>query len=115
MTISPTTPFAHHIGFVARDCYKMARAYEKLLGARFDLLPELPVHDLYDQPGSIRVAYGAFGGLVVEIIEPISGDYFLGQTLSEAIGASRSRHPDRLAHAMRVGHRAAVHFGLHIR
>lgn len=74
MTISPATPFAHHIGFVARDCYKMARAYEKLLGARFDLLPELPVHDLYDQPGSIRVAYGAFGGLVVEIIEPISGD-----------------------------------------
>ena len=48
-------------------------------------------------------------------IEPISGDYFLGLTLSEAIGASRAKHPDRLAHALRVGHSAAVHFGLQIR
>lgn len=48
-------------------------------------------------------------------IEPISGDYFTGHTLSDAIGASRSRHPDRLTHALRVGHSAAVHFGLHIR
>ena len=47
-------------------------------------------------------------------IEPISGDYFTGQTLSDAIGASRRKYPDRLAHAMRVGHRAAVHFGLHL-
>ena len=52
-------------------------------------------------------------------IEPVSGDYFLGQTLSEAIGASRTKYPDRLAHAMRVGHhamrvghKAAIHFGM---
>ena len=48
-------------------------------------------------------------------IEPISGDYFLGRTLSEAIGASRTKYPDRLAHALRVGHKAAIHFGLQIR
>lgn len=48
-------------------------------------------------------------------IEPISGDYFLGATLSEAIGASRAKHPDRLAHALRVGHRATIHFGSHSR
>jgi len=48
-------------------------------------------------------------------IEPDSGDYFLGKTLSEAIGAARRSHPDRLAHAMRVGHRAALHFGVHVR
>ena len=48
-------------------------------------------------------------------IEPISGDYFLGRTLSDAIGASRAKYPDRLAHAMRIGHEAAVHFGLHLR
>ncbi len=29
-------------------------------------------------------------------IEPISGDYFLGRTLSEAIGAARTAHPNRL-------------------
>ena len=48
-------------------------------------------------------------------IEPVSGDYFLGKTLSEAIGAARRSHPVRLAHAMRVGHKAALHFGVHVR
>ncbi len=48
-------------------------------------------------------------------IEPISGEYFLGRTLSEAIGGSRTKYPDRLAHALRVGHKAAIHFGLQIR
>lgn len=47
-------------------------------------------------------------------IEPDSGEYFLGETLSEAIGKSRQKYPDRLAHAIRVGHPAAVHFGMHI-
>jgi hypothetical protein len=48
-------------------------------------------------------------------LEPSSGEFFLGETLSDAIGASRKRYPDRLAHAFRVGHKAAIHFGLHIR
>jgi hypothetical protein len=48
-------------------------------------------------------------------IEPISGEYFLGDTLSEAIGASRVKYPDRLAHALRVGHKAAIHLGYQIR
>ena len=48
-------------------------------------------------------------------IEPVSGDYFLGRTLSDAIGASRIKYPDRLAHVLRVGHKAAIHFGLRIR
>ena len=48
-------------------------------------------------------------------IEPESGDYFLGTTLSEAMGAARRSHPNRLAHAMRVGHKAAIHFGMHVR
>ena len=48
-------------------------------------------------------------------VEPISGRYFLGVTLSEAIGASRQQYPDRLAHAFRLGHQAAVHFGMQLR
>jgi hypothetical protein len=44
-------------------------------------------------------------------IEPVSGDYYLGQTLSEAIGAARKVHPDRLTHAIRVGHKSAIHLG----
>jgi hypothetical protein len=48
-------------------------------------------------------------------VEPVSGDYFLGHTLSEAIGAAHDAHPDRLSHAMRVGHPAALHFGVSLR
>ena len=45
-------------------------------------------------------------------IEPVSGDYFLGDTLSDAIGASRDKYPQRLVHTFRIGHRAAIHFGM---
>ena len=45
-------------------------------------------------------------------IEPDSGDYFFGKTLSEAIQAARAAHPDRLSFAMRVGHEAAVQIGV---
>lgn len=48
-------------------------------------------------------------------IEPQSGDYFLGETLNEATQAARNSWPDRMTHAMRIGHRAALHFGLHVR
>jgi hypothetical protein len=48
-------------------------------------------------------------------IEPISGDFFLGRTLSQAMGAARDAYPDRLSHAMRVGHKAALHFGANYR
>jgi len=49
------------------------------------------------------------------VIEPESGDYFLGRTLSEAGRAARRSHPDRLTHTMRVGHKAALHFGMYVR
>lgn len=48
-------------------------------------------------------------------IEPESGDYFLGKTLSEATRAARQSYPNRWTHAMRVGHRAALHLGMQIR
>lgn len=44
-------------------------------------------------------------------IEPESGEYYLGRTLSEAIALARKAHPGRMAHVVRVGHRAGVHFG----
>ncbi len=44
-------------------------------------------------------------------IEPVSGEYFVGATLSEAIGAARKTHPHRLAYGLRIGHRTAVHLG----
>jgi hypothetical protein len=45
-------------------------------------------------------------------IEPESGDYFLGQTLSEAIQAARAAHPERLPFTLRVGHRSTVELGV---
>jgi hypothetical protein len=45
-------------------------------------------------------------------IEPDSGDYFLGQTLSEAIQAARSAHPYRLPFVLRVGHHATIELGV---
>jgi hypothetical protein len=45
-------------------------------------------------------------------VEPDSGDYFLGDTLSEAIQAARTAHPNRISFALRVGHPSAVHLGV---
>ena len=44
-------------------------------------------------------------------IEPESGEYFLGDTLDEAVKLARAKHPTRLSHTIRIGHRAAFHLG----
>jgi len=44
-------------------------------------------------------------------IEPLSGEYFLGATISESMGAARKSYPDRFSHVLRVGHKAALHIG----
>jgi hypothetical protein len=44
-------------------------------------------------------------------IEPVSGDYFLADTLDAAVRAARARHPDRVTHTVRIGHAAAVYIG----
>jgi hypothetical protein len=48
-------------------------------------------------------------------LEPVSGEYFLGRTLSEAMGAAKAKYPNRFSHAFRVGHEAALHFGVSLR
>lgn len=48
-------------------------------------------------------------------VEPVSGRHFLGATLSDAIGAARREYPDRLSHAFRIGHSAAIHFGMQLK
>lgn len=45
-------------------------------------------------------------------IDPDSGDYFLGDTLGEALDAAQEAYPDRLFYGVRVGHPAAVHMGV---
>jgi hypothetical protein len=45
-------------------------------------------------------------------IEPESGDFYLGKTLSEAIQAARTAHPACLPFALRVGHKSTVELGM---
>ncbi len=44
-------------------------------------------------------------------IEPESGDYFLGKTLTDAMSAARKAHPQHKAYAVRVGHQCAIEIG----
>ncbi len=44
-------------------------------------------------------------------IEPESGDFFLGRTLSEASAAASIAHPNRRCCVLRVGHSVALHIG----
>ena len=44
-------------------------------------------------------------------IEPISGEYFLGDTFDESVKAARTKFPSRLSHTIRIGHRAAFQIG----
>lgn len=47
-------------------------------------------------------------------IEPESGDYFFGSTLDDAVNQALNAYPDRLTHTLRIGHEAALHFGVMI-
>ena len=47
-------------------------------------------------------------------IEPESGEYFLGKTMNDTAKTARSAYPGRMTHVMRIGHRTALHLGLHI-
>ncbi|MFM7831257.1 MAG: hypothetical protein ACKPJD_05675 [Planctomycetaceae bacterium] len=42
-------------------------------------------------------------------------EYFPGLTLTAATEQARSKYPQRLAHTFRLGHRAAIHFGMQTR
>ena len=44
-------------------------------------------------------------------IEPESGEFFLGNTFDEAVRSARAKHPSRLSHTIRIGHRTAFHIG----
>jgi hypothetical protein len=44
-------------------------------------------------------------------IDPESGDFYLGKTLSEAIQASRAARPGVISFVLRVGHVAAIELG----
>ena len=44
-------------------------------------------------------------------IEPESGEFFLGDTLDEAVQSAVKKYPSRRSFTIRIGHRAALHLG----
>ncbi len=44
-------------------------------------------------------------------IEPESGDHFVGDTFDEAVKLCAAKHPTRVSHTIRIGHRAAFQMG----
>ena len=65
---------------------------------------------LYDERLKIELEQSHLNAFCA--IEPESGEYFLGRTFSEAMGAARKAHPDRPPYCVRVGHNAALHLGV---
>jgi len=45
-------------------------------------------------------------------IEPDSGQYFVSDSLSDAVQQAKHKHPEKISFVVRVGHPAAVHIGL---
>ncbi len=80
---------------ISQDAHELARQAEWLYEHRLQALLESSHLDAF-------VA-----------IEPVSGEYFVGTTLSEAVGAARKAYPHRVAYTLRIGHRTAVHLGVY--
>ena len=74
-------------------------------------------HEIGHRPGQADLRRATAGLLEPQhrnrfvAIEPESGEYFLGDTFDEAVKSARAKHPSRLSHTIRIGHRAAFHMG----
>lgn len=42
------------------------------------------------------------------VIEPDSGEYFLGDRIGEAVEKAQAKYPDKLVYIVRIGFRAAI-------
>jgi methylmalonyl-CoA/ethylmalonyl-CoA epimerase len=76
MTASPRLPELYHLGWVVRDC----TAAQEELSARLGAGPFLSAGErLFDQtlvhgkptPFALKVAFGALGGVLLELLEPL--------------------------------------------
>lgn len=45
-------------------------------------------------------------------IEPDSGDYFLADTLDQAVQNARQEHPNKISYTIKIGHLAPIHIGV---
>ena len=66
--------------------------------------------ELYESELREGLERSDFGRYVA--IEPDSGDHFVGNTFDAAVDAAMDKHPERLTHTIRIGHRAALHLGV---
>ena len=82
MTLPSDQPIAHHLGFAAYDCRRMAELYEDLLGGAFRY-SDYACHNLAGEPARLKVAYGAIAGMLIEIIEVVEGEMPQSEFLRE--------------------------------
>tara|TARA_Y100000758_G_C15975790_1_gene395013 strand:+ start:153 stop:734 length:582 start_codon:yes stop_codon:yes gene_type:complete len=71
--LSSGEPISHHIGFASPDTDKLAAIFTETIGAKFNIF-EYPVTNIKNEDCIIKVGYGAFAGMIVEIIEPVKGE-----------------------------------------
>jgi hypothetical protein len=67
---------------------------------------------LYDEHLREKLEVSDHGKFVC--IEPQSGEYFVGETLDNAVNKAIDAYPDRLTHTLRVGYASALHLGVMI-
>jgi hypothetical protein len=60
---------------------------------------------IYSKQLKAKLEKKYFGKIVA--IDPDTGDYFLGDTILEAVKKGRKKHPETVFHSIRVGYPAA--------
>jgi hypothetical protein len=57
-----------------------------------------PSKEVLERVHSLKNEYGKMAA-----IDPDTGEWFLGETLLEAVAKGREKHPDKVFHVVRVG------------
>lgn len=66
--------------------------------------PKRPSKKVLDLLQSMEDKKGMFA-----VIEPDTGDFFLGRTLTEALKAAMRKYPDKVFYSIRIGQKAIMH------
>lgn len=66
--------------------------------------PKRPSKKVLDLLQSMEDKKGMFA-----VIEPDTGDFFLGRTLTEALRAAMRKYPDTVFYSIRIGQKAIMH------
>ena len=63
------------------------------------LTPPKPKDDILAKINSLQEKKGT-----IAVIEPETGDYFLGKTLTEALKTAKAKYPGKIFYSIRIGY-----------